>query len=307
MWAGGGCPNPIGGTPGSPGGGGLGGSSGGGSTPTTPSVSASLLEQLSLERINRARLRPGEEASSNGIAVDEGVPGQLNTTAKPAVALNAALNTAARGHSRDMLNRNFFEHSNPDGETPFDRMTDAGYTFVRAGENLAWKGTTAPLNEAQFVEDEHLQLFVDAGIAGRGHRVTMLNENYREVGIGIVRGTFNQGGTNFDSIMQTQDYGTTAANSTFVLGVVYNDANGNGRYDFGEGVSGSTVTLDGVGKSTNAAGGYEFEVTQAGSLTLQFGGGPSQGLTINAGGPNIKVDLIGGNQVVVNLGLGPLP
>ncbi len=303
-WAGGGCPDPAGAMLGT------GGSSGGSSTGpdgTTRSVAASMLEQLSLERINRARLRPGAEAAANGISVDEGIPAGLTSMSRPALALNAALNAAADRHSRDMLNRDFFAHNNPDGIDPFERMRRAGYTFIAAGENLAWKGTTGPLGEAQFVEDLHVSLFVDTGIAGRGHRVTMLSENFREVGIGIARGTFTQDGSSFDSIMQTQDFGATSANSTFVLGVVYSDANGNGQYDFGEGAASRTVTLGGVAKSTNAAGGYEFEVTEPGDYTLQFSGGPSQDLSIAFGGSNVKVDLVDGSRVVVNLGLGPIP
>ncbi len=273
---------------------------------TTTSVDASLLEQLSLERINRARLRPGQEASSNGIAIDEGVPGRINSRPKPAVTVNAALNTAARRHARDMLNRNFFEHNTPEGITPFDRMRNAGYDFFRAAENLAGSGTTGPLIEVEFVENQHVDLFVDTGIEGRGHRVTMLNERYREVGIGIIRGSFTTQGTTFDSIMQAQEYGTLLPEYTFVLGVVFNDANNNNRYDFGEGVAGSTVTLDGVSKSTNAAGGYSFDVRDPGTYTIRFFSGRTQILTIDAGDPNMKVDLMDGNQVIVNLGLGPL-
>ena len=268
---------------------------------------ATLLEQLSLERINRARLRPGEEATASGILVDEGIPGQLNTTAKQPVALNAMLITAARTHSQDMLDRDYFEHNTPEGQSPFERMQAAGYAFTTAGENLAWRGTTGVLDETNTVEQQHTDLFVDTGIAGRGHRVTMLNNDYREVGIGILRGSYTQSGTNYDSIMQTQDYGTSTTDSTFILGVVYRDANSNGRYDYNEGVASSAVTLGAVSKPTNAAGGYSYEVLAAGTYTLSFASGASRALTIAAGAPNIKVDLVDDTNIVVNLGLGPLP
>lgn len=290
--------------PGGAGGTGGAGTGGGGGA---ASVSATLLEQLSLERINRARLRPGEEATANGILVDEGIPGQLNTTPKQPVALNTMLNTAARSHSQDMLDRDYFAHDTPEGESPFDRMQAAGYVFSTAGENLAWRGTTGLLDEANTVEQQHVDLFVDTGIAGRGHRVAMLDNDYREVGIGVIRGGYTQGGTTYDSIMQTQDYGTSGAGSTFVLGVVYRDANGNGRYDYNEGVADSAVTLGSTSKTTNAAGGYSFEVLAAGTYTLRFASGAFQALTIAAGAPNIKVDLVDDTNIVVNLGLGALP
>lgn len=43
----------------------------------------------------------------------------------------------ARGHSKDMADRSFFDHINPDGKDPFDRMKDNGITYSAAGENIA--------------------------------------------------------------------------------------------------------------------------------------------------------------------------
>lgn len=276
------------------------------SSGTTASTGATQLEQLSLERINRARLRPAAEAQAAGIALDEGIPGQINATPKQAVALNAALIKSARGHSDDMIARDYFEHETPEGVTPFTRMTQAGYLFVTAGENLAWRGSSGNIDVAQTVEQEHVDLFVDAGIADRGHRVTMLNGTFREVGIGITHGVFTQNAQNYDSLMQTQDFGTSPSSPTFVLGVVYNDANSNGQYDAGEGTSGQTVILGGVSKTSNSAGGYSFAVSQAGTYTLRFTASKSIDVTINTGTPNIKVDFLSGSQIVVNLGVGVL-
>lgn len=289
--------------------GGTAGSNNSGNTPgTQPSISvgATQLEQLSLERINRARLRPAQEAASNGIAIDEGAPGQLNTTPKQAVALNTFLNQSAKSHSRDMLAQNYFEHNSLTGKTPFQRMNDAGYLYSSAGENLAWRGTTGTVNELQFVEQQHVDLFVDTDIVGRGHRLTMLNSAFREVGIGIVRGNFTNNGTQYDSIMQTQDFGAPPNSPTFVLGVVYNDSNSNGRYDLGEGVASATVSIGDATRTTNSAGGYSFAIDQSGAYTLQFSGNRSQNLNITRGQKNIKVDLVNGNTIVINLGVGIL-
>jgi len=291
----------TGGTSSSSGGGISGGSN------ITPSVSASLLAQLSLERINRARLKPAQEAAMNGIAVDEGIPGQLNATPKQPLALNAALNTAARVHAQDMLNRNFFDHVTPEGVSPFDRMRNAGYIFLTAGENLAWRGTTGTIDEVSATENQHVDLFVDTDIPDRGHRKTMLNNNFREIGLAVLRGNFTREGTTFDSMMQAQEFGARTGDSVFVLGVVYSDLNNNNRYDFGEGTANSTVTLNGVAKATNAAGGYAFEVLQGGSFTLRFASGQTTNFNIQLGDPNIKVDLVDRVTVVTNLGLGLLP
>lgn len=285
------------------------GASGSGGGTVTPSASATVLEQVALERINRARLRPAQEASNAGIAIDEGVPGQLDTTPKQPLAMNASLRSAARKHSEDMLQRNYFDHDSPEGVSPFDRMQAEGFSFTTAGENLAWMGTTGALDPVATVDIEHDELFVDTGIAGRGHRVTMLNTNFREVGVGIVRGSFTRqtDGTVFsDSIMQTQDYGTSPSDAPIVLGVIYEDNNSNGQYDSGEGVGNVRVSLDDVAKTTNEAGGYSFVVGQLGTLELEFANGRTQTINIGPGDPNIKVDLVNGIRVVINLGLGAL-
>lgn len=276
---------------------------------STPSPAATLLEQLSLERINRARLFPAGEARMNGITIDEGIPGQLDSSPKQPVAMNATLRLTASDHSKDMLTRNYFEHDTPEGVSPFDRMKNNSYLFVSAGENLAWRGTTGTLDPVETVEKQHVDLFVDQGISGRGHRVTMLNDSLREIGISIQRGSFTrlEDGVVFtDSIMQTQDFGTAPDSGTFVLGVVYDDANKNQQYDHGEGVANSTVSLDSVVKTTNQAGGYVFRVNEPGTYVLKFSLGPSQSVTIRDGDANVKLDLVDRSRIETNLGLGRL-
>lgn len=275
-----------------------------------PATLITVLEQLSLERLNRARLRPGDEAAAGGIAIDEGLPpGALNITPKQPLAMNPTLHLSAIGHSRDMLDRDYFAHISPEGVSPFDRMQIAGYLFVHAGENLAWRGTTGTLDPVRTVETQHRDLFVDEGIEDRGHRVTMLNPNLREVGIGIVPGSFTDetGMVYTDSIMQTQDFGTTPFSSTFVLGVIYHDNNANNQYDAGEGVPGTSVSLEDVSKTTNEAGGYSFEVGSPGTYTLRFAGGREAVVVmIETGDPNIKIDFVDASRIVVNLGRGML-
>jgi len=54
---------------------------------------------------------------------------------------------AATLHSQDMLNRDYFSHTNPDGLDPADRATNAGYPTTSVGENIAWSGTTGTLDQ----------------------------------------------------------------------------------------------------------------------------------------------------------------
>src|SRR5437867_4420077 len=47
------------------------------------------------------------------------------------------LASVAQRHSEDMARRHYFDHVNPDGLDPFDRMRRAGIRFRFAAENLA--------------------------------------------------------------------------------------------------------------------------------------------------------------------------
>lgn len=85
--------------------------------------------------------------------------------------LNLAVTAVAERHAQDEINRNFFDHNNPDGQSPFDRMRSAGISFGYAGENLA-------INQNVTVAE---QAFMNSP----GHRSNILSPQYTEVGIGV--------------------------------------------------------------------------------------------------------------------------
>jgi len=86
-----------------------------------------------------------------------------------------SLRCAARVHSLDMSERGFFDHTNPDGESPFDRMERAGYSYSAAAENIAAGYGTA----SQVVE---------GWLGSVGHCRNILNATYEEIGVGHVSG-----------------------------------------------------------------------------------------------------------------------
>lgn len=86
-----------------------------------------------------------------------------------------SLADAAQKHCEDMINRDFFSHNNPDGETPFDRLKKAGISYLAAGENVAVGYDTA----AEVVE---------AWMNSPTHRANILNPNFKSIGIAVIRG-----------------------------------------------------------------------------------------------------------------------
>jgi len=77
-------------------------------------------------------------------------------------------------HSEDMARRQFFDHTNPDGLDPFERMERAGLRYHAAAENLAMGATSG---------DEVFEGWMNS----RGHRRNLENCVYARIGIGRYR------------------------------------------------------------------------------------------------------------------------
>jgi len=247
----------------------------------------SIAEQIHLEAINRARANPTAEATLFGMTdVTEGTNGKLTSSAQAPLAFNAKLLKSSRAHSTDMATRGYFEHTSPEGSTPFTRMTSAGYNYSFAGENIALfggLGSDAVANSLQLYK----MLFVDEGVSGRGHRINLLSANFREIGIGVVADSSNV-------FYVTQDLASNLDDSrAIVLGVVYDDKNKDAAYSAGEGLSGVTISVSTGEKTTTAtAGGYGLPLSN-GSYQLTFSH-PSYGSvtkTLQLSSKNVKIDV----------------
>ncbi|MFJ9854248.1 CAP domain-containing protein [Streptomyces sp. NPDC101150] len=91
----------------------------------------------------------------------------------------------ARSFSDDMAARGFFDHTDPDGHTPWDRARDLGIPDL-GGENIARGQANA-------------QSVMDSWMTSPGHRANILNCEYKTLGVGA---HFGPGGP-----WWTQDFG----------------------------------------------------------------------------------------------------
>jgi uncharacterized protein YkwD len=237
------------------------------------------LEQYMLELINRARTNPALEGRfldqintsySKQSRADHpeyftNLPGEFSAyPAVPPLAFNPALLRTSREHSADMLSNNYFAHDTPSGLTPFNRMSNAGYAYGTAGENITGMGCSS----ASDVLESHYGLMVDCyninDVAEHlGHRLNLLDADFKEVGIGFA-GTHDHGDG-------TQDFGSQHSNPLcFLVGVVYRDRNSNGQYDPGEGVSNVLVTPNVGGNTalTSSSGGYAVPIAAVETNTI---------------------------------------
>jgi hypothetical protein len=244
--------------------------------------------------INRARADPPAEGTRLRIDIKKGLPEEKKSLVgpRPPLAMNKTLLATARAHSKEMFEKNYFKHEDVDGRAPGERFREAGYDWTACGENIS-AGSQASLGE---LED---MLMVDKGLEGRPHRVNLLDLHteftFREIGIGGFSGAaVNEKGL---KDFLTQDFGTRS-DAPFILGVVYQDRNGNHLYNRGEGIAGVLVTPDrgDYYAVTSSAGGYAFPARDGGG-TLKVtasGNGLSEPLmrTVSLNGSNAKVDFV---------------
>ncbi|MHB1808207.1 MAG: CAP domain-containing protein [Solirubrobacteraceae bacterium] len=122
------------------------------------------------------------------------------------LTVNAKLQRAAQGHSENMVLDDYFSHYAPNGETPSQRMRQAGYLYssrigYEIGENIAWGTLYLATPKA----------IVQAWMESPGHRENILNGHYRETAIGVVAqvpDVFSEGQA---GAIYTQDFGVIVA------------------------------------------------------------------------------------------------
>ena len=89
---------------------------------------------------------------------------------------NAKLAAAAQAKANNMFEEQYWDHYGPNGETPWMFISQAGYTYVYAGENLAKGFRTA--------EGVH-----EAWMASPTHKENIMSPNYKDIGVAVVQGT----------------------------------------------------------------------------------------------------------------------
>lgn len=129
-------------------------------TPTTPTNPTTPTSPASTAGVAAAEKRAFDLLNADRIA----------NGLKP-LKLNSQLTALGGRYAQDMINRNFFSHYNPEGQSPFDRMKQAGISYGYAGENLAINSNVDAAEKA----------FMNSS----GHRANILNSNYTEVGVGV--------------------------------------------------------------------------------------------------------------------------
>jgi uncharacterized protein YkwD len=92
-----------------------------------------------------------------------------------ALRWDGATARVAQTHVDDMVRRDYFSHTTPEGRSPFDRLRAAGITYLAAAENIAFGYPTA---------ESVLQGWLNSD----GHRRNLENCRYSAHGVGLRSG-----------------------------------------------------------------------------------------------------------------------
>lgn len=88
------------------------------------------------------------------------------------LSFDKAVQATARDHSKDMAVNNYFSHTNKEGQSPFDRMTEDGIAYRTAGENLA--------------AGQSSSIFAHEGLMNSlGHRENILHPAFESLAVGV--------------------------------------------------------------------------------------------------------------------------
>ena len=299
-------------------------------------------EQMYLEYINRARALPWEEgyllATSTdpeiqftyqffGTDLQRVVDEIAQYPPQPPLAFESRLIEIARSHSEYMLRNAVQEHEERDPatgaviNTTSSRLLGTGYPLSAGGESVYAYAKSPLEGHASFEVDWG---FGDGGVQRPpGHRNSNHDGAFRELGVGVVRGTRSRvipavthiDGTNVvitpavtntvGPSLVTLDFGSRADLQPMVTGVVYYDFNTNGFYDVDEGVPGVRVEgpTSGWFAQTRSSGGYAIPGVE-GTQTIRFLSGDhelgARSVTVIVG-KNVKQDWVlpyGGTRVL---------
>lgn len=98
----------------------------------------------------------------------------------PTLTPNSKLSNAAQFKAEDMITRNYFAHVDPDGNYIWPKIAAEGYSpYLQLGENLA-------------IEFYNTESLVAAWMNSPTHRANLLNEGFKDQGMGLSFGTGGQ-------------------------------------------------------------------------------------------------------------------
>ncbi len=299
------------------------------------SINPTKEEQELLEQINRFRADPQGELSrifsvaneDDGLIARNGLVNEaikLNFYPKNSVesfldewrsldsaaplAFNAALESAAQAHSSTMKRKKEVSHVCAGEANLATRVENAGFVSglttedgkIAISENV---GGGFAANGEWSVASYILAAFsVDWGVQSHEHRDALINDSYTEIGVSVVQTT----NAIIGPTIVTCDFGSSVEGSStggaYLLGAIYDDADGDYFYDAGEGLADASILIERIDGAEAprsvtikswTAGGYQIFLANGNYRVTVSGASFATSVTKNVSiddGVNAKLD-----------------
>lgn len=134
---------------------------------------------------NPAPEKPPVSENSNYIAeIEQAIFQRVNqeraAAGLPALSYNGTMEHYARVKSKDMGDRGYFDHKDPQGKLITDQMRADGVSYNAWGENIAY---IQGMNNNSALATK----FMDNWMNSSGHRANILSSNFSSIGIGVYK------------------------------------------------------------------------------------------------------------------------
>lgn len=134
---------------------------------------------------NPAPEKPPVSENSNYIAeIEQAIFQRVNqeraAAGLPALSYNTTMEHYARVKSKDMGDRGYFDHKDPQGKLITDQMRADGVSYNAWGENIAY---IQGMNNNSALATK----FMDNWMNSPGHRANILSSNFSSIGIGVYK------------------------------------------------------------------------------------------------------------------------
>ncbi len=123
-----------------------------------------------LQSSKNATLAYATEMSRSGLL--SGTNTQRANNGASALGINSQLNSAAQAKANDMVARDYWSHKTPDGQDPWIFIDAQGYSYQKAGENLAYGFANS-------------QDTIIGWMNSPSHKANLLDTVFTEVGFGF--------------------------------------------------------------------------------------------------------------------------
>jgi len=180
--------------------------------------------------INEARARPAETIETYGIdyerarrALGQDVWILELENGLPPLAWHEILSESAAGHNEDMINRQYYSYTSPEGLSFNDRIINSGYNPLLTGESLGILSFYIYVDPVKAVESIFENMLRDELNPDMGYSRNIFSKEVTEIGISFISTIFSfENHPNLNAYIVTADFAKPVETRSYILGNIYN-------------------------------------------------------------------------------------